>query len=163
MLHWFFHLVGNYEFLTAHIRADEALIFDEGFIHRVVQMNASDMEEPNPAQIVAYVNLLPRPDLVICPQAPWEVCEERIYRRGIWERFRHKSPAQISRYVANSHRIVNLTIEYIKSAGWTVIEVDNGGDDPAVSKADLRRKFTAIPALTREISELRQVVQGGVS
>src|SRR3712207_9136247 len=37
-LHWFVHLVGCYEFLTAHGRADEALIFDEGFIHRVVQM-----------------------------------------------------------------------------------------------------------------------------
>jgi len=150
VLRWFFHLIGSYEFLKAHVRPDEALVLDEGFIHRVVQMFASDVEEPDPAQILAYVNRLPRPDLVIFPRAPWEVCERRIYQRGLWERFRHKSQAEVSRYVANSHRIVNLTVDTIKSQRWTVIEVDNGRDDLAASKAELRRKLAAIPLFARE-------------
>ena len=150
VLHWFFRLVGYYEFLTAHIRSDEALILDEGFIHRVVQMNASDVEEPNPDQIFAYVDLLPRPDLVIFPQAPWEVCQERIYQRGVWARFQHKSPAELARYVANSHQIVNLTVDYIKRSGWPVIEVDNGNNDLAASIAELRSQLARISIFAGE-------------
>jgi thymidylate kinase len=152
VLFWFFRLAGCYEFLTAHARSDEALLFDEGFIHRVVQMNASDVEEPDPARILAYVNLLPQPDLVIFPKAPWEICEQRIYRRGLWERYRHKSQAEVSRHIANAHRIVSLTVDTIKSKGWTVIEVDNGTDDLTASTAELRSKLATIPFQTSEVS-----------
>lgn len=143
-LHWFFHLVGYYEFLIAYALPGEALVLDEGFVHRVVQMNASDVEEPDPDQILAYVNLLPRPDLVIAVQTPWEVCKERIYRRGLWQRFQHKSPEEVSRYVANSNRIVNLTIEHLRSAGWPLIEVDNGSDEVGMTLAALRDKLTKL-------------------
>jgi hypothetical protein len=163
VLHWFFVLVGQYEFLTTNTWPDEALIFDEGFIHRVVQMNASDVEEPDPARITAYVDLLPRPDLVIVPQAPWPVCKARIYRRGLWERFGHKSPAEITRYVANADRSVDIAVGHIKRKGWDVIEVDNSGDDPAPTIAELRGKLAASPALTRRMAGPRQAVQGGVS
>ena len=149
-LHWFLHLTGCYEFLRTQARPDEALIFDEGFIHRVVQLNASDAEEPNPTQILAYVDLIPRPEVVIFVQAPQEVCRQRVYDRGIWQRFRHKSPVEISRYIANSYRVVNLAVNHIKSQGWAVIEIDNGSDDPASSKAELRRALTKIPDLARE-------------
>ena len=149
-LYWFFRHVGYYEFLTAHAGPEEALVFDEGFIHRVVQLNASEMEEPDPARVLAYVNLLPRPDLVIFPRTPREDCEERIYQRGLWERFRHKSPAAISHYVASSHSVVQLTVDYIKSQGWTIIEVDNGGDDPAVARAELCRQLRNLPASVPE-------------
>lgn len=145
--YWFYHLVGYYEFLAAHSRPDEALVFDEGFVHRVVQMNASDVEELDPDQITAYVNLLPRPDLVVYVEAPWEVCEQRIFRRGLWKRFQDKSPAEVSRYVANSHRIVSLTVDYIQSKGWTVIEVDNRSDEVGVSELELRGKLARILAM----------------
>ncbi len=156
VLHWFFRLIGSYEFLTVHLRPDEVLVLDEGFLHRVVQMNASDVEEPDLARILAYVNLVPRPNLVIFSQALPETCEKRIYRRGLWEHFRHKSPAQISRYVANSHRVVNLTVDYIKSQGWTVIEIDNGGDDLTASRAELRSKLTKIMTFACEEPKLQE-------
>jgi thymidylate kinase len=143
VLKWFFHLVGYYEFLKAYAQPNEVLIFVEGFVHRVVQLNASGVEEPNLAQILAYVDLLPQPDLVIHPQAPHNVCEKRLYSRGIWERFRHKDRAEISQFVANSHEIVNLTVDYIKSKGWTVIEVDNG-NDLMTSNIELRGKLAKI-------------------
>ncbi len=154
--YWFFHLVGCYEFLTAHACPDEALILDEGFVHRVVQMNASDVEEPDPAQIVAYVDLLPRPDLVIAVLSPLEVCEKRIYRRGIWKRFEHKSPAEVSRYLANSHRVVDLTVDYIRSKGWNVIEVDNWGEELAALRAEFRSKLTMTPASACEMPRSEQ-------
>ncbi len=158
VLYWFFHLTGYYEFLAARSRSSEALILDEGFVHRVVQMNASDREEPDPAQIFAYVDLIPRPDLVIFPRAPWEVCERRIYQRGLWERFQHKSSVEVSRYVANSYLVVNTAIDYLKSKGWPIIEVDNSSDDASISKAELRSKLLAIPAFSDPRPEVWQAV-----
>lgn len=158
-LYWFFHLVGYYEFLKAHAKADEVLIFDEGFIHRVVQLNASDVEEPDPAQVRAYIDLLPRPDLVITPQASLEVCNDRVYSRGLWERFSQKSPAEVARFLDASHQVVNLALDYIRSEGWNVIEVDNSGSEPGKAKAELRRKLSNLPTITYQQSQLHPTVE----
>ncbi len=141
---WFIHLAGCYRFLLAHARAGEALILDEGFIHRVVQMYASHLETPDMDRISAYVDLIPRPDLVIAVHAPWEVCLERIYQRGLWERFQHMSQDEVAAFVRNAHRIVDMTVDYVRSAGWTLLEVDNGIADPALSQQGLRAGLEAI-------------------
>lgn len=142
VLYWFFKLVGYYEFLKSRARPTDVLVFDEGFIHRVVQLFASEVEEPDLALIDAYLDLLPRPDIVIFPDAPQEVCEKRVYARGIWERFLPKTPAQVSRFIANSHAIVNLAVGHIKTKGWTVLVIDNGGEDHTKSVAELHRKLS---------------------
>jgi thymidylate kinase len=157
VLYWFFRTVGYYEFLKAQARPNEALILDEGFVHRVVQLYASGVEAPNPTQILAYVDLLPKPDLVIFTQAPPEVCEKRIYSRGLWERFRHKDPAEISRFVANACQIVNLTVDHIRNAGWVVVEVDNGADDLMASTAELDRMLSQITLEADQGPELQTV------
>jgi hypothetical protein len=79
------------------------------------------------------------------------VCEQRIYRRGLWKRFHDKSPREVSRYVANSHRIVSLTVDHIRNSGWTVIEVNNGSDEVGVSELELRSKLASILALGSEM------------
>ncbi len=81
VLYWYFRQAGYYNFLKTHARADEALIFDEGFIHRVVQLFASSVEVPEKEQIQTYVDSLPVPDLVVGIQAPPDVCQKRIYGR----------------------------------------------------------------------------------
>ena len=71
VLYWFDHLTGYYEFLRAYARPDEVLVLDEGFVHRVVQLFSSSVEAPNQAQIVAYLDLVPRPDFGdFCRHAP---------------------------------------------------------------------------------------------
>lgn len=157
-LYWFFHLVGYYEFLSTYAKLDEALVFDEGFIHRVVQLNASDVEEPDPAQIYTYIDLLPRPDLVIFPEASLKTCETRIYRRGLWERFKNKSTLEVSRYIANSYLVVHLAVDYIKSKGWTVYELDNDGDDPTITAAALLSTLSGLPALTCKLPQVPSIM-----
>lgn len=144
VLHWFFHLAGRYEFLAARVRPDEALVLDEGFVHRVVQLFASDVETPDAAHLRSYVDLLPRPDLLVVPQAPPEICRQRVGSRGVWGHFRHKSPAEIDRYIANADLVVGMTVDYIKHKGWAVLEVDNGSDGRAAA-AELRAKLSGAP------------------
>jgi thymidylate kinase len=158
-LYWFFHLVGYYEFLTTHARPAEVLVFDEGFIHRVVQLNASDIEEPDPTRLLDYVDLLPRPDLVIAPLVPLELCEQRIYSRGLWERFRQKTPDEVSRFLSNSFRIVNLTLGHIREESWKVIEVDNSSDDLGVAKAELRRMLSGLPVVAYKKPQLHSTLE----
>ena len=159
VLTWFIHLVGYYEFLSSRLEPNEALILDEGFIHRVVQLFASEVEEPDPDHISAYINLLPKPDLVVFPSAPKEMCEKRVYARGVWERFRLKSPAEISRYIANSHEVVNLAVDCIKNKGWVVLDVDNGDEDPAKAKAELHRELSSSFTYSFRLLELHSHVQ----
>ena len=144
VLYWFDHLTGYYTFLQAYARPDEALVLDEGFVHRVVQLFSSSVEEPNREEIATYLDLVPRPDLVIFAQAPRDICEQRIYERGLWERARHKDAAEISQFVANAHLAVNLAAEYMRQKGWTMIAVDNGRDDLLAVQAELRHQLAKV-------------------
>ncbi len=129
VLPWLFHHMGTYEFLRRHLRPDELLLFDEGFIHRVVQLFTSSAEKPAPAQIAAYIDLLPQPGLVIYVQASAAVCEKRIYERGLWQRAQHKEPAEISQFVRHAHKAVELAVAHARSKQWLVLEVANDGED----------------------------------
>ena len=142
--HWFFHHTGVYEFLRRRLQSDEALLFDEGFIHRVVQLFASENETVAPEAVRVYVDQLPIPDLLIVPQAGGDVCARRVYARGLWERFRSKTPEETARFLAEAQVAVALAVERARENGWLVVEVDNGGDDLAMTQAALRDALSAL-------------------
>jgi hypothetical protein len=135
--HWFYHHTGVYEFLRRRLRPDEALLFDEGFIHRVVQLFASENETADPEAVRGYVDQLPRPDLLIYPRATLDVCARRVYARGLWDRFQNKMPAETARFLAQTQVVVQWAVERARENGWLVVEVDNGGDDLVQTKAAL--------------------------
>jgi thymidylate kinase len=141
VLPWFFHLAGYYEFLNHHIAPGEALILDEGFIHRVVQLFASDVETPCQEKIEAYIDLVPQPDLVVALHAPPEVCLQRVFKRGVWAQFHQKNPDEILRYITNAHQVVNIAVDHMKRKGWSMIEIDNGSDDCENPLANLRNQL----------------------
>jgi Ser/Thr protein kinase RdoA (MazF antagonist) len=145
VLYWFYHLMGYYEFLTAYARPGEALIFDDGFVHRAVHLHASTVETPDPARIKAYIDLIPHPDIVIVPRAPLEVCENRILRRGIWKHFRNKSRDELRQYLASSNQVVKATMDCINAEEWRVIEVENGNGDFTLALEELRKKLMNFP------------------
>jgi len=137
IFHGFFHTLGYYEFLKSRMRPEEILVFDEGFAHRVVQMNSSDSEKPNPARISGYINLIPQPDLLVFVHAPRDICEKRIYSRGLWKQFHSKSPEQVSKFVTNAYTIVNMAVDHIKTKKWPLIEINNENSDLILSKTQL--------------------------
>jgi adenylate kinase family enzyme len=134
ILHWFYYTIGCYEFLTSYQRPEEVLVFDEGFIHRVVQFFASDVEEPDDQKIRTYLDLVPRPDLVIHVRASPQICEKRIVQRGVWEFFKHKRPEDLNKYVANSHLVIQIAIAHMKEKGWALLEINNENPEKTVEK-----------------------------
>jgi thymidylate kinase len=150
VLYWFNHLMGYYEFLTAHAQPGEVLIWDDGFVHRAVHLHASMVETPDLADVRTYVDLIPRPDLVIVPCTPVEVCEERIMQRGIWKHFRDRSRSELRQYLTSASQVVNGTLEYLRAKGWIVIEVDNSRADLALTHEQLQKKLMNITSLIVE-------------
>lgn len=128
ILHWFNYLIGSYEFLTQYQKSNEVLIFDEGFVHRVVQFNASDIEEPNFDKVKKYIDLIPSPNIIFFINTSPEKCETRVLKRGVWRFFDNKSASQISKFITNSAILVDMTVDYLRDLGWNVIEINNDQD-----------------------------------
>jgi Ser/Thr protein kinase RdoA (MazF antagonist) len=153
VLYWFNRLMGSYEFLMAHARDGEALVFDDGFVHRAVHLHASVVETPDLANVRAYVDMIPQPDIVIVPRVPLDLCELRIVKRGVWEYLRNKSLEDLRKFLINAEVVMNATVDHIKAKGWQVVEVDNGGDDTAAAIQELERKLlNIIPPRPTKIS-----------
>lgn len=158
ILIWFFQLAGRHRFLTGTARASEALVLDDGFLHRSVHLNASHLEEPDAAQVAAYVDLLSQPDLVVFTMAGKEVCERRVRARGVWPQRRHLSATELSRYLGNAERVADEAVRRARECGWTVIEVDNEDRDLDRIKSDLRAALE--PFLAGRSSERRSETGG---
>jgi Ser/Thr protein kinase RdoA (MazF antagonist) len=139
LLFWFFQLAGRYSFLATTSRAGEALVLDDGFLHRAVHLHASHVKEPDAEQVTAYVDLVPRPDLVVFTAADRKVCERRVRERGVWRHSRHLSTAELSRYVDRGEWVTRLTVQRARERGWTVVEIHNGGRGLDRVRCDLRR------------------------
>lgn len=129
VLRWFIHLTGYYQFFINNQDEGEALIFDEGFVHRVVQLFASENESPDFDAVAEYLNLIPQPELVVYVSAPREVCEQRVYSRGLWDRFQEKDPLDTKKYLSNSWAIVNFSVDCLRQKKWNLIEVQNDTQD----------------------------------
>jgi hypothetical protein len=149
ILFWFSHLCGTYTFLSAHARENEALVFDDGFVHRAVHLNASFVETPDPENITRYLALIPLPDLLIVPRVPLHSCVARVTSRGIWDHFRGRTQDELSRYLANSEYVVNLAVHELRRSGCSVIEVDNSDADMQKNIADLREKLRNMQLTSR--------------
>lgn len=140
VMHWFAQLTGRYEFLSSHMAANEALVFDDGFVHRAVHLHASPSEIPDLASVVAYLDLVPRPDVLIVPGAPLDVCEARVRRRGVWPYLQGQENS-LCDYLGNSAVVVQASVDHLKRKGWTVVEVNNEEDDLTQVSANLREQL----------------------
>jgi len=139
ILRLFFRMASEYHFLSSQARADEVVVFDEGFVHRAVQMFVSEAEQVRPEQIAEYLRLLPRSDLVILVKAAPATCLARIQFRGLQERLRNLTAQDIARFMTNMEQVISIVSQYLQGTGWPIVEVINDGD-LSVSTAELQRK-----------------------
>jgi thymidylate kinase len=119
----------------------DALIFDEGFVHRATHMFASESEWPNLDQVVAYLERIPQLDLVIWVQAPLDTCLARIYTRGLQTRLRELETPEVTQFLANTEQVVNIAAQHLNNVGCKVIPVENKSD-LATSTSELRCKLS---------------------
>lgn len=142
VMRWFVHLTGYYQFFLDIMQADDVVIYDEGFVHRVVQLFASENEKPDLALVANYLDLIPKPDLVVFTNTPVEICEERVFKRGVWERFEKKGPEATSTFISHASEVVNFSASYLRERGWNLIEVQNGEGEISTTEQTLKTKLS---------------------
>lgn len=141
VLRWFLHLTGAYAFLKNSLKSDEVLIIDEGFVHRVVQLFASEVEELQPHRIYTYLDAIPRPDLLIYVTASAGASRQRVFERGVWERFQRKTEADTLRFLERSQAAVEIAAGYLASSGWPLVQVSNDGRELETVRLELQAEL----------------------
>jgi AAA domain len=143
-LYWYLQLAGRHRLLVATSNDGESILFDDGFLHRVVALFASHTEEPNPKEVAAYVDLVPQPDALIHVVAPRGVCERRVRARGVWRHSLRLSGGELSRAIENAEKVVEAAVFRAKELGWTVVEIENGDDLVDLTERRLAASFSPI-------------------
>lgn len=147
VVHWLVRTMGAQEFFRRHAAEGEAVVFDEGYAHRVVQIYSSPVDAATPDAVSEYLGWVPRPDLLVAVHAPAGECAARVRDRGVWDRLSGLRPDQVDAFVANAAEVVGHAVAHARSHGWPLVEVDNTGValvEAAAAAAELVK--SAIPA-----------------
>jgi deoxyadenosine/deoxycytidine kinase len=121
----FFDNIVGYLFLRNRLHVNEAVILDEGLMHRAVNLYAWEISEIDPSQIMSYFEHLPVLDLVIIIQAPLKKCMERLKDRGMPRRIEIKDQDTIRRYLDNAYRITGWATEFATDGNRKAIKIEN--------------------------------------
>ena len=125
ILRYYFQMTGWVQFFSHHAQPNQVIFLDEGFVHRAASLFVSEVETPDPEQVVNYLQLLPPPDLVMWVRVPVDLCLARIYKRGLQARLAHLNTSEARQFLLNAERVCQISAEYAKKEGWAIVEVDN--------------------------------------
>lgn len=125
-LAWLLRMGGRYHFLRCRGSDDQVAIFAEGLANHAVNFFTSDRQAPSPEVLRRYVQLLPRPDLLVAVHAPMEICLQRLEeRQALPKRIQGSGREAISRFVRHQADGVNQVVGEARRCGWAVAAVDN--------------------------------------
>ena len=103
-------VAGHFHFLRSRLQPDELVIFEEGFVHRAINLFAWDEDPLDVEQLWAYYQQLPTLDLLIVVEAPTAVCQQRAQQRGLPTSLADKDEATQQRFTRHSARIIQLAL-----------------------------------------------------
>jgi glycosyltransferase involved in cell wall biosynthesis len=95
-------------FLRTRQQRREVVIFDEGLIHRVVNLFAWRRGPVPIAEATEYLRRIPLPDIALEVTCPPDIADERLTRRGLPLRLRARDASVVSEFLGNSRRAVAL-------------------------------------------------------
>ena len=125
--HLFFQVAWQHHFLHGRLEADEVVVFDEGPLHRAVNLYTWRENDLNAEEVNTYFSRLPELDLVVIVTAPPETCAHRAGQRGLPLRLVGKEQATVDTVLANSVTIARLAATFVRQVQRKFIEIDNRG------------------------------------
>lgn len=134
VVRWFLRHAGTERLFRRRAIEGEVLLADEGYLHRAVQLFASETERGVKDQLQRYVSAIPVPDLVVVVDTPVELCLERIEGRGVWDRWQGR-PDALRSFLENAEATLVVTTAAAHDAGIDAVRVDNtGGEDQTATR-----------------------------
>jgi adenylate kinase len=118
----------QYQAAQEFLRRNEAVLFDEGFIHYTTSL----LCPPQPKQRIeetdvrTYLNAIPLPKVCIVTQAPIEVCKRRMETRekGRPGQYAHLSEHEFNQHLERAERCKQLVKSVLEDSGVDVFELD---------------------------------------
>lgn len=126
ILYRFIYLAELYQIAIETLGNNSILIFDEGYIHKVVSFFVSNEEkETKYTEIEKYLSFIPYIDLLVSVRTNQDLCNKRIKKRKLPRRLEGKTDVEISDYLTRSNAIINYTIKFLSKKKINMIEIDN--------------------------------------
>jgi len=124
ILGYFLRDCSYYQFFKDRLSPDEMLILSEGLVHRITSLHTSAWVKPSRIEILTYIKLLPKADLLIWVKTSTHKCVERVIARGQFRRYLDK---ELTPYINNSVETIEIAMQEIKKQGWHSAEINNNG------------------------------------
>jgi len=126
LLHRFWLPLARRRFLQGRLGSGEAVIFDEGPVHRAVNLFGWRRHQAPAAEIRGYARGLPVPDLLVVVRAAPETTRTRLLERGLPQYLRDRSDEEVSRFVRHAGEALRLAIGEV-GQHTSVVTVENDG------------------------------------
>lgn len=123
VLGWVLNLLARYQLATESPDSDW-LVIDEGFCQRGVALFSHGFVPLDRPLLNAYLDTIPRPEVVIVVDTPLEVCEDRLTKRGWSERVRDLHIDQRRAFLADAISTGKAVTDRLEAAGTRLIWVD---------------------------------------
>jgi Ser/Thr protein kinase RdoA (MazF antagonist)/ribose 1,5-bisphosphokinase PhnN len=126
ILRLWLEVAGREAFVRSRLAPGEALVFDEGLVHRAVNLFAWQPAATAGA-VISYLTRAPRPDLVVVVAASPEVAAERIATRGLPKRLRGRDDVQVAEFLQRARQVLDTTETWLAASGVPMVRIENAG------------------------------------
>lgn len=116
-----------HQFISDHRRPGEAIIFDEGFAHRITHFVSED-EIPDVHQIKAYYQNKPGCNVLVYLDLPVKTCEQRVLSRGLHGRMKDFNSEQVHKFILHSKQALEIGINSFENQDTEIIRLGDDGD-----------------------------------
>jgi Ser/Thr protein kinase RdoA (MazF antagonist) len=138
---------GRSSYVRPRLKPGELLVFDEGAVHRAVNLFAwrSTIDED---AVGRYLELGPRPDLVVVVDSPSDVTRARLDDRGLPKRLRGRDPATVDAFLDGARLVVATGRRWLAASGVRIVDVVNDGhlDEAGAALARDIERLVVVPS-----------------
>jgi thymidylate kinase len=121
---WYVQLGGRRRYLDSSESMD-AVLYDDGFVHRSVILFSSPGEPEAVSGLDRYLDTMRMPDVVVHVRSDVDTGLQRVMDRGVWNHSRRATIAELERYLERASQILEEAVEGARRRGATVIGIDN--------------------------------------
>jgi hypothetical protein len=123
VLGWLLDFMARYQ-LAAEWGGADWLVIDEGFTQRAIGLFAYGFGVEDTTLLRTYLEQIPAPDLLVVVDTPFDICMERLSRRGWSDRLADVDQDGRLRFLDGSTQVVELATERMTTMGIPVVTLD---------------------------------------
>ncbi len=153
-----FGVLNDRAFLASRLKENEIVLFEEGPLHRAINLFAWQMDGLRRDLVANYLTHLPALDLAIFVVAAEEDCRQRSDDRGLPKRLHNKDDRTTDRFFKNVAHIVVLVDSFTSASERSFIVVDNSGK-PGEFEPELDRKLRSKLFMSKSVETLPVVAR----